>query len=145
MQTLVEAMKYYGQTEVKGPASNEFILKLQNKALSKYGLTSTDDGSYPWCAIFVSFILNETGIWKDKWLIRAMDFMKEFPVVSSPEFGKTLTLLWRETPTSGKGHIGWSINEYGATTNIFGGNQSDTVNISPFNKGRVKAYLKLPE
>lgn len=145
MKTIIEAMKYYGQTEVKGPASNEFILNLQNKALTKYGLTSIDDGQYPWCAIFVSFILNETGIWKDKWIIRAMDFAKEFPAVQVPEFGKTLTLLWRESPTSGKGHIGWSVNEFGVTTNIYGGNQADTVNISGFNKGRVKAYLRLPE
>lgn len=136
MEALKLALSMYGITEVSGPQYNKQILDIVNKGLAAYGLTAKDDGEYPWCAIYMSYLLNETGQWNNKWIIRARDFLKEFPPAPGLIIGKTMSIFWRESPTSGKAHIGLDIAERDGSTYILAGNQMNTINIMAFTNQR---------
>jgi uncharacterized protein (TIGR02594 family) len=61
---------------------------------------------------------------------------------SEPEVGD-IVVLWRESPTSWKGHVGFYVRETEHLIFVLGGNQHNQVGINGYGKHRLLGYRKL--
>ncbi|MBL0229482.1 MAG: TIGR02594 family protein [Moraxellaceae bacterium] len=128
---LVEARKYIGQREIKGSKHNPLILKWLQK-LKAWWL----DDETPWCGVFVANCLLTTGREIPKHWYRATDYLNSGFALDKPAYGCIVVFS-----RTGGGHVGFvvGIDKYGYLM-VLGGNQSDTVKISPFDKSRISGY-----
>lgn len=130
--------KYYGESERKGMLSNNSIAHMINWATGRW----IDDSKIAWCAIFMSYILNEVleGQFRPIPIARRFDTVGH--AVDTPQFGD-LVIFWRHSPNSWQGHVGIFIRETEGDIWTLGGNQRNQVNISPYKKSRVLEYRRL--
>jgi uncharacterized protein (TIGR02594 family) len=132
------ARSYIGEREIKGSRHNPLIVKWWQDIGAGW---FTDDET-PWCGAFVGGVLKEAG----------------YPILSGAEapralawsgYGKRLTkpatgciVIFTRT---GGGHVGFVVGEdKSGRLMVLGGNQSDAVNIKPFDRSRVDAYRYPP-
>lgn len=129
---LVKAASYIGVHEIPG-AKDEFkIVRLWKQG----GIPlSVDDDETPWCAAFVSAMLELTGIpsAKSGW---ALDYANYGKKLSGPAVG-CIAVFRRK----GGGHVGFVV---GRTKNdqlvMLGGNQDDEVKLSIYDEDKAIAY-----
>lgn len=125
------ARSYIGIHEIKGPKHEAKILEWWKLAHT----TFTDDET-PWCAGFVSGILEEAGYVSARtgW---ARGYLKWGTKLSGPAYGSIAVL--ERGPTSG--HVAFVVgrDKFGNLM-LLGGNQSDAVNIKAFDPKRVLSY-----
>jgi len=131
---LEEAKHLIGTKEVLGPKNNPIILDWATSLDIHY---PGDD--IPWCGLFVSHCIGTTlpqevlpgnPLGARQWA-RVGDS-------STPRTG-AIMVFWRETPTSGKGHVGFYVGEDETAYQILGGNQSDSVSLTWLDKKRLVA------
>lgn len=116
-----------------------------NKQIEKYHAYATKDNkkgsddSVPWCASFVCYCLEMTGIVSTD-SKSARSYEKFGKPTVSPVFGD-IVVFWRESRSSGKGHVAF-FSGYDSNGNIkcLGGNQSDEVNIASYSKDRLLGF-----
>lgn len=147
--------------EERGDFMNENLLKV---ALSQYGVQETVGGMHnativnffkeigqdwvkddetAWCSAFVNWVaLNCCAEKTGK--LNARSWLEIGEHVTDPIPGDVI-VLWRSSPDSWKGHVGFFINydEDGKTVNVLGGNQGNSVSISGYDKGRILAFKRL--
>lgn len=135
----VWARQYIGTREVPGPQSNALILRWLKDAFS----WAKDDSTLAWCGIFVMQAMKATGnpyvqgyAGARKWLEWGME-------VDEPLEGDVV-VLWRESPSSWKGHVGFFVRREGSHIVILGGNQDDSVSEEKYPVARVLGYRRLP-
>lgn len=136
---LARARRYVGVAEIKGPHHNPDILKLLDAADGAAGdgktLQGIRDDETPWCASFVSGVLELSGIRsaRSAW---ARSYLK-WGADGQPAVGAIAVL--ERGPTSG--HVAFVVGR-DARGNILllGGNQGDMVKVSPFNMQRVIGF-----
>jgi len=135
---LGRARAYLGVAEIKGPHHNPEIIELLDRADGKDDgkpLQGIRDDETPWCASFVSGVLEETGIpsARSAW---ARSYLK-WGVETGPAVGAIAVL--DRGPTSG--HVAFVVGrtESGSVL-LLGGNQGDMVKVSPFSTKRVLGY-----
>ena len=125
------ARSYIGIHEIKGPKHEAKILEWWKLAKTPF----TDDET-PWCAGFVSGVLEEARIVSARtgW---ARGYLKWGTALSGPAYGSIV--VFERGPTSG--HVGFVVgrDKFGNIM-VLGGNQSDAVNIKPFPVSRVLGY-----
>lgn len=127
---LTLARRYSGLSEIKGKNHAPEILEMW-RAL---GLPYRDDET-PWCAAFVGFALEASGITSTRsaW---ARSYEGWGVKLDWPTVGCVVTFK-----RDGGGHVGFVTGiDQGGNLMVLGGNQSDAVNIKPFSKSRVTAY-----
>jgi uncharacterized protein (TIGR02594 family) len=136
---LTRARWYNGVVETKGPQHNPKIMHLLDVADGKddgKNLQGIRDDETPWCATFVSGVLEEVGIqsMRSAW---ARSYLKFGTKLSGPAVGAIV--VFERGPTSG--HVGFVVGK-DASGNIvvLGGNQGDMVKLSPFALRRVLDY-----
>ncbi len=123
------AAKYLGEHEVAGKADNQFILD----CFKHTGYKASHD-EVPWCAAFVSRVLEESG-YKSSHSARAADYAG-FGEKSELKPGAIVVFKW----ASGGHHVSLCHHVVdGHLVACLGGNQSDSVKISVFNQKYIAA------
>ena len=130
-----EAQHLIGTKEVLGPRNNPAILDWADDLDVHY---SGDE--VPWCGLFVAHCVGST--MPDEILpanpLGARQW-ERFGDPTEPRLGAVM-VFWRESRTSGKGHVGFYTGEDATAYRILGGNQSDKVCLTWVGKDRfVKA------
>lgn len=135
---LTLARDLIGLREIKGPQHEPEILALARDAkLSWYR-----DDETAWCAVFVCGVLERTGINATRsaaarsfehWGIDVLDNGVEKVPLGA-------IVVYSRPPNPAHGHVGFAVgrDQQGRILTI-GGNQKDSVNISPFDPGRLIA------
>lgn len=126
-----EAKRLIGTKEFSGNGNNPIIMEWSDSLDLRY---SGDD--VPWCGLFVAHCVGAT--LPDEVLpgnpLGARQWEK-FGNRITPSLG-AIMVFWRESPASGKGHVGFYTGEDADAYQILGGNQSDTVCLTWVNKNR---------
>lgn len=133
--------KYYGIKEVPGKESNQTILNIIKWAIPK----ADDDSTYAWCAIFLSYVFNEVHGRHTRQFREPIKLARRFDKVgikvTEPELGD-IVIYWRSSVNSWQGHVGIFIRKEGNLIYTLGGNQSNQVNITPYNDYRLIEYRR---
>lgn len=136
---LARARRYLGVAEIKGPQHNRDIIELLDRADGKDDgkpLQGIRDDETPWCATFVSAVLEIEGVTSTRsaW---ARSYSKWGVPLGGPAVGAIAVLERGKT----SGHVAFVAGR-DAKDNLMlvGGNQGDMVKISAFNPQRVIAY-----
>lgn len=128
----VAALGEYGTAEVAGAASNPKITQyLRTTSLPAEGL----DDETPWCSAFVNWCMVQSGH-KGTGSAAARSWLTWGKRVTVPQIG-TVTVLWRETPSSGKGHVAFFVRRDGHHVWLLSGNQGNRVSIERYPAVRV--------
>jgi uncharacterized protein (TIGR02594 family) len=119
-----------------GPQPNPRIVEYHQVT----SLRAQDDRT-PWCASFVSWVLEQTGIRSTR-SARAKSYLNWGSALDHPRVG-AITVFHRGSgaPSSrGPGHVGFFIEDRGHSIGLLGGNQGNHVNIKSYSKSRLLAY-----
>jgi uncharacterized protein (TIGR02594 family) len=109
-----------------------------------------DDVGYPsmtdetaWCAAFVGAMLKRCGLpHTGKLTARSyLDWGK--PVDLSKAEPGDIVVLWRGSPTSWQGHVGFFDRQADGNVYLLGGNQRDMVNVSGYSIDRVLSVRRM--
>ena len=109
-----------------------------------------DDVGYPsmtdetaWCAAFVGAMLKRCGLpHTGKLTARSyLDWGK--PVDLSKAEPGDVVVLWRGSPTSWQGHVGFYDRQADGNVYLLGGNQRDMVNVSGYSIDRVLSVRRM--
>lgn len=136
---LVIARKYLGVREYTperpgplGELSNPVVEAWQRES----GIKRPDD-EIPWCAAFATGVMVEAGY--DFRTSSARAWAKFGKPIAAPMPG-AIVVLWRESPESVHGHVGFFVREDERGIWLLAGNQGNAVTVKPFPKTRVLAY-----
>lgn len=136
---LATARRYLGVAEIKGPHHHPKILELLDRADGKDDgktLQGIADDEVPWCASFVSGVLEEAGETsaRSAW---ARSYLSWGGALGGPAVGAIV--VFERGPSSG--HVGFVVGrDDRGNLMVLGGNQGDMVKVSPFALGRVLDY-----
>jgi uncharacterized protein (TIGR02594 family) len=131
MKWLDIAKKHIGLKEIPGSKDNALIVKwlIELNAWWRDDLT-------PWCGTFAAACLKEAGISPPKAFYRAKAYLEWGSKVEVPSVGCVVIF-----DRKGGGHVGFVIGKDEKNRLlVLGGNQSDSVNIAPFDMSRVAGY-----
>lgn len=129
------ALEEYGTKGIVGPGSNARI----GEYLKTVGMSPNDE--IPWCSAFANWCMLQAGIpGTGKANARSWLNWKEAKMsLAAPVWG-CVAILWRESPQSSKGHVGFYTGNTGTKVQLLGGNQSNSVSIKEFPKDHVIGY-----
>jgi uncharacterized protein (TIGR02594 family) len=121
-----------GVKEVVGEKSNPVILEYFKATTYK----ATED-SVPWCAAFVSWCLEKSGIesTKSAWSLSYLNWGIQ---LGSPKVG-CVAVLYRGLDKN-KGHVGFVVGYTPLTITLLGGNQGDQVCLKTYPRAVVRGY-----
>ena len=135
----------YGLKELQGPEVNTPEIVNFFKEIG-HSWVKTDETA--WCAAFVNYVL-KTATFPYTGKLDARSFMElgeqvsiPKPLGSSNEF-VDLVVFWRGSPASWKGHVGFYIKERGNLIYTLGGNQSNQVKISAYDRSRLLQFRRI--
>lgn len=126
------ARGYIGVAEIRGPHHNPKIVQMWKDAHVK----GVKDDETPWCAAFVSAVLEEAGIVSARtgW---ARSYLNWGQRLDLPRVGAVV--VFERGPNAG--HVGFIVGKNSAgNLMVLGANQGDAVNIKPFFIQRVLGY-----
>ena len=101
------------------------------------------DGTYPWCADFVNYILKTAELVHTESLL-ARSFLEIGEATDAPKLGD-LVVLWRISQDSKFGHVGLFISQNEENIFILGGNQDGIVKIKSYPKWQLLGYRRLDD
>lgn len=128
---LVEAEKYIGVKEVKGPMHEELILKWW-RDIKRGGIK---DDETPWCAAFVGACLEAVGIQSTRFE-SAKSYLQWGVELPNYELGCIVVFS-----RVGGGHVGFLAGrDKSGHIMVLGGNQSDAVNVRAFDLARAVGF-----
>jgi len=132
------AKAYLGQTETD---NHKVLTDFIKEAVPSFN----DVRKTAWCAGFVNAVLNQTGdegTSKTDGALSARSFLNWGKSVSEPQEGDVV-VLWRESKSSWKGHVGFfaGFDDNGDIL-VLGGNQNNSVSIKSYDKDRLLGYRR---
>ncbi len=132
------ALSQYGVKEVKGakdhPQIVQYFASLGHEP-SKFKEETA------WCSAFVNWVAKKAGYEKSNELT-ARSWLHVGKPAITPKQGDVV-VLWRDSPESWKGHVGFLVKESKRYVYLLGGNQSNSVNIKAYPKKRILDFRKL--
>ena len=135
---LYEVLSHYGLSEIAGPSSNPEILEFFKDLGYDW---VTDDSTTSWCSAMLSYYAKKCGYQYHVGL-DARGWL-DMPVkVLKPSIGD-IVVLWRGSPSDWRGHVGLFINWDDTKIWILGGNQSNTISITPYARERLLGFRQL--
>ena len=139
-----EALKTHGLKEIPGSKHATEILQMAARLGGVVEDFYTKD-EIPWCGLAVSYWIKEAGFEppKNYSQVRARDFASWGRPAKKPSFGDIL-VFWRGSRAGRDGHVGLYVGEDKDTYHIYGGNQSNSVNITRIKKVRLLAARRCP-
>ncbi|NAS30944.1 TIGR02594 family protein [Flavobacteriaceae bacterium R38] len=138
MDKIQLALSQFGVTEVPGIVDNPQIVAYFHE-LGFDGSKLKDETA--WCSAFANWIAKKSG-YEYTGKLNARSWLSVGESTDQPQLGDVV-ILWRESPESWKGHVGFYIKETQRYVYILGGNQNNKVNIRAYPKNRVLDYKKL--
>ncbi len=144
MKVLTELLKLYGIAEVAGAKSNPELLKI----MQQHGYKGADDSDLAWCGLMMGEAFRRAGL-NDiipTGYLSARSWLKlPYPVsLEDAEIGD-IVIFWRGSQDGWTGHVATYINTIGQFINVCGGNQSDRISISPYDKSKILGIRKAPK
>ena len=133
---LSKAMSQYGIKEIAGKEDNPEVLKY----FEAVGFGSLKDET-AWCSAFMNWVAIKAGA-DHSGELTARSWLKVGRPVKVPKIGD-ITVLWRVSPDSWKGHVGLYIREHRGWIYLLGGNQSNQVKISAYPRHRLLGYRRV--
>ena len=133
------AYEYLGVHEISGSKHNSKIMDLLDWAdgdPDSQTLGSISDDEVPWCASFVSGVLEKAGVESPRtaW---ARGFLNWGQKLTRPIVG--CVVVFSRGPSSG--HVGFVVGKTkSGHLMVLGGNQSDMVKVSAFGTDRILGY-----
>lgn len=137
------AKSHLGMKEVSGPTHNPKIAEFFAKA----GHPEVKSDEISWCAAFVGACLVDAGL-KGTGKLTARSYLDiGEPVDPEDAQPGDIVVLWRGSPSSWQGHVGFFHSETPSSVKLVGGNQADAVNITGYPKSRILGVrrMKLPK
>lgn len=131
------ALGEYGTLEDLSLGSNPRVLEY----FKKVGHSWVIDDAMAWCAAFVGFCLETAGI-KSTRMLNARSYLQWGKPTAIPKLGD-LTVFWRESKSSGLGHVAFFIKKEGNYIYVLGGNQSDKVCIEKYPASQLLGYRSI--
>jgi uncharacterized protein (TIGR02594 family) len=131
--TVAEQEMRNGVREVAGASSNPRIIQYH----ATTSLQAQDDET-SWCSSFVNWCMMQAGQ-RGTNRANARSWLDWGQALDEPRFG-CVTVLWRESRSSWKGHVAFFNGISGSNVSLLGGNQSDSVRISNYAASRVLGY-----
>ena len=127
-----------GIKEIRGNQHNPRILEYQEMTGLQFG-----NDEVAWCSIFANWCALQAGLPQSN-LPNARSWLDVGRKTSFPVPGDVV-VLWRENPSSWKGHVGFfmGFSHNGQSVFVLGGNQDDEVNIRKYEIERVLEYRRL--
>ncbi len=135
---LLWAWREFGVLEVPGKGNNSRIIEM----FQTVGHSSIADDEVAWCAAFLGACLERSGQSSTRSL-RAQSYLSWGGEIGSPRFGAIAVLSRGTNPALG--HVGFVVGESDAQVFLLGGNQSNSVKVSAFEKSRVLSYRWPPD
>lgn len=130
-------LKYYGLKEVVGNNHNPDILAM----FTGTGFDWVKDDETAWCSASLNYFCKKLG-YQRSGKLDARSWLKMDVLVLKPTLGDVV-ILWRESPSSWKGHVGLYIASNDTHVYVLGGNQSNMIKITPYPIERVLGYRRL--
>lgn len=136
---------YYALKEIQGPEANTPEILRFFKEIG-HAWVKTDETA--WCAATVNYVLKMAGF-PHTGKLNARSFIELGEAISVPQpIGSSenfvdLVIFWRESPASWKGHVGFYIKEREGLIYTLGGNQSNMLKISAYDRGRLLQYRRI--
>ena len=130
------ALSEYGLKEVPGTANNPEIMKY----FHEIGHDWVQGDETAWCSAAVNYWAKKSGLeYSGKLNARSwLNFGRKVDIQDAD-----IVVFWRVSPSDWRGHVGIPIREDDGVIWTLGGNQSNMVKISPYDKDRLLAYIKL--
>lgn len=129
---LTIARRELGVHETPGAQSTPRI----NEYLATCGAVPSDE--IAWCSAFVNWCMDRAGL-PHTGRLAARSWLKWGDQLASARLG-AVTVLWRESPQSPKGHVGLYLREAQGQVFLLGGNQANQVCVRAYTKARVLGY-----
>lgn len=128
----------YGIQEIVGENDNVEVLKYFREIGFK---DSSLKDETAWCSAFANWIAMKCGLERSGKL-NARSWLDVGYTITVPEPGD-IVVFWRESPSSWKGHVAFFINKMDDLIYVFGGNQNNKSQISPYPESSVLGYRRL--
>lgn len=125
-----------GVAEFPGDANNPRIIEYHST--THYGL---EDEKLSWCSSFVNWCIEQSGK-EGTDNVAARSWSNWGSAITKPVPG-CIAVLWREEPSSWKGHVGFYIGDHPTNSKfilLLGGNQNDSVCVSAYDKSHVLGF-----
>ncbi len=126
-----------GTKEYSGSADNPEVLKYL-KSVDTLSISAQRNDETAWCSAFVNWCMEQAGI-KGTEKAAARSWLNWGNKLTTPEQG-CVVVLWRESPDSWKGHVGFLVRETNDYVYLLGGNQDDKVNIKRYSRNRILGF-----
>jgi uncharacterized protein (TIGR02594 family) len=132
------ARREVGVQEIVGKRHNPRVVEYWS--LGRVGLRVSDDET-PWCAAFVAAALEQVGQRSTR-MANARSYLDRARMTHLPgaRLGSIAVLSSSRGPAAG--HVGFVEAIDGNRVWLLGGNQSNAVNVAPFNGALVLAYVQ---
>ena len=134
MKAIEIALSQIGIKEVVGGTHNPEVLKY----FQEIGCEWVKDDETAWCSAFVNWCQKKARR-KYSGKLNARSWLIEGIEKKEPSVGD-IVILWRESPTSWIGHVGFFCREANGWIYVLGGNQNNSVSIQAYRKHRLLQY-----
>jgi len=128
---LLEALKLWGVTEVKGERHNPIIMSWARELGPMTAELYIQDED-PWCGLFAGIVVKRAGFTPPSVLVRARAWLAFGSEVTAPALMDVLVFQRK-----GGGHVGFYAGEDDEAFHVLGGNQHDQVNIVRIGRDRL--------
>lgn len=135
-KALFIALQEYGTKEFLGIKHNPEVLKYFHQS----GFPQIDNDETSWCSAFVNWCQIKAERHGTNSLA-ARSWMSWGEKVMEPKLGD-IAVLWRVSPESWQGHVGFYIKHDGTGLWVLGGNQSNMVNILKYPGTQLLGYRR---
>lgn len=129
-----------GQHGIPGSKHNPRIIQYFSSVSG-----NVNDDDTPWCSAFANWVMEQANI-AGTGLANARSWYtwgQPLPD-SAPVYG-AIAVLWRGSPSSWKGHVGFYVGREGDRLFLLGGNQGNAVNISHYRISRLLGFRWPPQ
>ena len=138
MNLIKTALSQYGVKEKESRQNHPQIIKYFN-VIGFDGEKLKDETA--WCSAFVNWVAKTSG-YEYSGKLHARSWLSVGESTKYPDWGD-IVVLWRESPKSWKGHVGFYIKETERLVYVLGGNQRNTVCIKAYPGVRILDFKKL--
>jgi uncharacterized protein (TIGR02594 family) len=126
---------FYGEEELYGSRHNNVIVSFFDQIADRIR-----DDETPWCSAFMNHVHLATG-YKYTGALTARSWLNYGDEIDNPKPGD-IVVLWRDSPTSWKGHVGFFLR-YNASKSkilVYGGNQNNKLAPAWYSASRLLGY-----
>lgn len=130
----VYALQEWGTKAIAGATHEPEVLRY----FAEIGAAWVKDDETAWCAAFVNWCLMKAGL-KYSAALNARSFLTYGTPTTTPVLGD-IVVLWRIARSGPYGHVGFFVKETNGYVYLLAGNQSNTVNITAYDKTYLLGY-----